>query len=125
MSPSDVEIESAQALEIGSFEDQLARVGVPDPTAEPDPRRAVIGCYLQLLEVASTRGPERRETETPTEYLRRALTDIDASVDPATALTVLFERARYSEAVVNESMRADAISALRALQQVYLSGVSN
>ena len=31
---------------------QLALVTVADPGTEPDPRRAVIGCYLQMLEVA-------------------------------------------------------------------------
>ena len=121
-SESDFESEKAQASELETFGLRLAGLSVPDPTAEPDPRRAVIACYLQLLEVAAKHGPERRETETPTEYLRRALTDTAAAAAPATSLTGLFERARYSDLPVDESMRAGAISALRSLQNAYLVG---
>jgi hypothetical protein len=92
---------------------------------EPDPRRAVIACYLRLLDVAAQHGGQRRETETPAEYLRRVLTATDAAADPATCLTSLFERARYSRRTVDESMRRDAISALRALQLAYVAGAIN
>ena len=119
---SDFEPDSAPATEVEAFGLRLAGVSVPDPAAEPDPRRAVIACYLQLLEVAARHGPERRESETPTEYLRRVLADTDAAASPASTLTGLFERARYSDLPVDESMRADAISALRALQNAYLAG---
>jgi hypothetical protein len=87
---------------------------------ETDPCRAVVSCYLQLLEVAASNGPGRRDAETPTEYLLRALTGNDAPVAPSTLLTGLFERARYSQLPVSESMRSEAISALRALQGAYL-----
>ena len=76
---------------------QLAFVTVADPGTEPDPRRAVIGCYLQMLEVAARHGPERRDSETPTEYLRRMLASTAATATPATSLTRLFDRARYSQ----------------------------
>jgi hypothetical protein len=111
-----------EAEPIGSY---LAALSVQDPTMEPDPRRAVIACYLRLLDVAAQHGGQRRETETPTEYLRRVLTATDAAADPATCLTGLFERARYSRRTVDESMRHDAISALRALQQAYVAGALN
>ena len=51
----------------------LGGLRVADPDAEPDPRRAVIACYLSMLEAAARHGPERLDTETPTEYLRRML----------------------------------------------------
>ena len=57
-----------EAEPIGSY---LAALSVQDPTTEPDPRRAVIACYLRLLDVAARHGAQRREAETPTEYLRR------------------------------------------------------
>lgn len=101
---------------------QLTCLTVADPDAEPDPRRAIIGCYLQMLEVAARHGPERRHTETPTEYLRRMLAATVAAAAPATSLTGLFERARYSEQPVDESMRSDAIAALGALRDDLLVG---
>jgi len=119
---SDFEPEPAPTADVEPFGLRLAGVSVPDPNAEPDPRRAVIACYLQLLEVAASHGPERRQTETPTEYLHRALTHSDAAAAPATSLTGLFERSRYSDLPVDESMRAGAISALRALKDAYLVG---
>jgi hypothetical protein len=103
---------------------RLGELAVPDPSAEPDPRRAVIACYLRLLEVAARLGPERRRDETPTEYLRRALTVTAAATAPATALTALFERARYSRQPMDESMREDAIGSLRALQIELLTWVT-
>jgi hypothetical protein len=45
----------AQRPELEELGMQLAFVTVADPGTEPDPRRAVIGCYLQMLEVAAVR----------------------------------------------------------------------
>ena len=45
----------AQGPELEELGMQLALVTVADPGTEPDPRRAVIGCYLQMLEVAAVR----------------------------------------------------------------------
>jgi len=45
-----------------------------------------------------------------------------AGAVPATALTGLFERARYSERPVDESMRSEAITALAALRDDLLTG---
>jgi len=101
---------------------ELGALSVADPSTEPDPRRAVIGCYLQMLEVAARHGPERRRTETPSEYLRRMLAMTGVSAAPATSLTGLFERARYSERPVGESMRTEAIAALDALRDDLLAG---
>jgi hypothetical protein len=82
----------------------------------------VIGCYLQMLEVAARHGPERRRSETPGEYLHRMLAATTAATAPETSLTGLFERARYSRQPVGESMRSDAIAALDALRSDLLVG---
>ena len=100
----------------------LGGLRVADPDAEPDPRRAVIACYLSMLDAAARHGPERLDTETPTEYLRRMLAMTGAGPVPATSLTELFERARYSERPVDESMRSDAIAALGSLRHDLLAG---
>ena len=42
----------------------------------------MIGCYLQMLEVAARHGPERRRSETPAEYLRRMLATTAAAAAP-------------------------------------------
>ncbi len=127
LSPS-AEIDSEQATappaDLGTLGRELAALSVADPSAEPDPRRAVIGCYLQMLEVAARHGPARRVTETPTEYLRRMLALTGTSEGPATTLTALFELARYSAHVVEESMRSEAIGALSALRNDLLAGAT-
>ena len=112
----------AQRSESEALGMQLALVTVADPGTEPAPRRAVIGCYLQMLEVAARHGPERRDSETPTEYLRRMLASTAATATPAPSLTRLFERARYSQQPVGESMRFDAIAAIEALRNDLLAG---
>jgi len=101
---------------------QLAALNMADPQAEPDPRRAVLACYLALLDIAARCGPERRRCETPAEYLRRALSVTEAAVVPATSLTRLFELARYSNRRVDETMRWEAIGALGALKEALVAG---
>jgi len=120
----DPEEAAARPAEVGTLSRKLAAVSVADPTAEPDPRRAVIGCYLQMLEVAARHGPLRRATETPTEYLRRMLAMTGTRKGPATSLTALFELARYSGHRVDESMRSEAIAALSALRDDLLVGAN-
>ena len=115
-------LRGARSKVLGPLGAQLAGLSVADPTVEPDPRRAVIACYLQLLEVAARHGPERRGAETPTEYLRRVLAVPASAAAPATSLTELFERARYSRQPIDEPMRSDAIAALGALQKSLPAG---
>ena len=117
----DGDAKRAELEELGT---ELALVTVADPSTEPDPRRAVIECYLQMLEVAARSGAERRSSETPAEYLRRILAATAAGRAPAISLTGLFERARYSRQPVGESMRSDAIVALDALRKGLLGAVA-
>jgi hypothetical protein len=118
-----VDDEEAQRPESEELSVQLALVKVADPFCEPDPRRAVIACYRQMLEVAAKHGPERRRSETPTEYLRRMLAVTASAKAPAASLTRLFEQARYSKRPVGESMRSDAIAALDAIRNDLLVAV--
>jgi hypothetical protein len=77
---------------------------------------------MRLLDIASRHGPARRRSETPTEYLRRVLSVTEKAAVPAATLTGLFERARYSRRPVDESMRAQAVAALAALQDELYEG---
>ena len=61
-------------------------------------------------------GTPRAASETPQEFLRRALTDAGAGAAPARRLTDLFEQARFSTHPVDHDMRADASHALRAVR---------
>ena len=123
-SEADGAVTAAADSGLRALGSQLALLDVADPSTEPDPRRAVVACYLALLDVAGRCGPERRCSETPAEYLRRALSVSEAAALPATVLTRLFERARYSRAHVDETMRSDAIGALGSLKEALLAGAA-
>jgi hypothetical protein len=115
--PAAASDDEAKRPELEALGTLLAEVTVEGPETEPDPRRAVVACYLRMLEVGARHGPERRDSETPAEYLRRMLAATATAIAPATSLTGLFERARYSEQPVDESMRSGAIAALGALRR--------
>jgi len=94
----------------------LATVRVPDPEEETDPRRAVVAAYLAMTHAAADAGAERRGHETPAEFLRRLLATLGTSQEAACRLTALFETARYSSKPFAETLRFDAINALRTVQ---------
>jgi Domain of unknown function (DUF4129) len=90
----------------------LQEVTVPDPRAEPDPRRAVIAAWLSMTEAIGAQWRPRDPSEAPFEYLAAALTG--AGVKPASAhrLTTLFETARWGGRPVGEDVRTEAVAAL-------------
>lgn len=94
----------------------LAEVHVGDPEEEPDPRRAVVSAYVAMNHAAARAGAERGSHETASEFLQRLLDSLGASHDAARRLTSLFESARYSTAPFEETLRIDAIHALRQVQ---------
>ncbi len=94
----------------------LATVRVADPEEETDPRRAVVAAYVAMTQAAAEAGAERRSDETPAEFLRRLLSSLGASHEAARRLTYLFETARYSTRPFEETLRFDAIAALRQIQ---------
>jgi hypothetical protein len=102
----------------------LATVCVPDPEEETDPRRAVVAAYVAMTHAAADAGAERRGAETPSEFLQRLLAALGASQDAARRLTFLFETARYSSKPFGETLRADAIGALRQVQDELASSAS-
>jgi len=100
-----------------SLAQSLATVRVPDPEEETDPRKAVVAAYLAMTHVAAEAGAERRAHETPAEFLQRLLSSLGSSGGAARRLTFLFETARYSSKPVQETLRSDAIDALRRVQE--------
>ena len=65
---------------------------------------------------AAAAGARRRGDETPSEFLQRLLDSLGASHEAARRLTSLFETARYSTKVFEETRRSDAIEALRQIR---------
>ncbi len=60
------------------------------------PRQRILRYYLNVLQQAETKGPARRQAETPYEYepeLRQSLPDVEADIHD---ITEVFVRARYS-----------------------------
>jgi hypothetical protein len=99
----------------------LLDASLDDLRREPDPRRAVVAAYARMERRLAARGFARRPAETPTEYLRRALSagpsgERTVGVDPLRELTELAELARFSAAPIDEAMRARAIAALERLR---------
>lgn len=83
---------------------------------ELDPRQSVIAAYATMELTLAAHGIPRAPAEAPLEYLARALVGLRVSAGSATALTELFERARFSQHAVDEAMKEDAVRALAAVR---------
>ena len=91
---------------------EAVEVGIDELQAEPDPRRAVIRAYAGMEGSLSGRGVRRNPTEAPFEYLARVLVNGGAPRPAATHLTELFEQARFSQHVIGDGLKAEALDAL-------------
>ncbi len=83
---------------------------------ETDVRKAVIACYARMERAFSGVGLERARSEVPYAYLARVLGSLRVPDEAAEQLTRLFEEAKFSQHVVDETMRNDAINCLLALR---------
>ncbi|OBI74329.1 DUF4129 domain-containing protein [Mycobacterium sp. E740] len=94
----------ARAAEVG-----LAEIG--DLSREP--REAIIACYAAMeRELTRVPGAAPQAYDTPTEVLARAVASGALRSDSATELVDLFEEARFSPHVMNESHRDAAVQVL-------------
>ena len=96
--------------------DRAVGAGIDDLETEQDPRRAVIKAYARMETALAVDGLPREPSETPLEFLSRALLRLRVSTHAVTRLTSLFERARFSHHEVDEPMRREAIDALSELR---------
>jgi Domain of unknown function (DUF4129) len=94
----------------------LQAVGLDELRTEPDPRRAVIRAYAAMGALLGLSGLPRRPSETPFEFLARALVGLGASGVAARRLTELFERAEFSDHPITAGFKDEAIDAVSALQ---------
>ena len=88
-----------------------------DLRAETDPRRAVIAAYARLERAVAAYGLPRRPAEAPLEYLARMLVELSVSRPAVQQLTLLFERAKFSQHEVGIEMKEQAIVALQQVQE--------
>jgi hypothetical protein len=86
--------------------------GIEDLRSIRDPRAAVIACYARMERFFRAEGLRRRPSDTPLEFIARALRAHKVDGPSPVGLTRLFERARFSDHPVDEAMRADALAAL-------------
>jgi Domain of unknown function (DUF4129) len=93
------------------------------PLRDPaDPRAAVIEAYARMEQVLAGRALGRRAAEAPREYLRRVLGQRGAPERSLSALTALFEEARFSRHPIPESASRDAAAELRAVRAALAAG---
>ena len=89
---------------------------------DPEPRAAIIGCYAAMERSLADAGSPPRMADTPAEVLSRATTSGLVRSAPATTLTGLFRRARYSSHPMTEADRTAAIDALAPVRADLGSG---
>lgn len=103
----------------GSLAEALADVleeTLDDLRAERDPRRAVIAAYARLERTLAAFGLPRRPSEAPLEYLERVLGELSVTAPSVRRLTMLFERAKFSQHEIGPQMKDEAIVALQTIQ---------
>ena len=89
------------------LDDTLA--GLEDET---DPRRSVIAAWIRMEGGLGAAGLPRRPAEAPLEYVGRVLESANVRPESIRRLADLFERAKFSQHAIDESMRAEAIEAV-------------
>lgn len=86
-----------------------------DLDAWPDPREAVIACYVRMERALAEAGSPRHPTESPLELLRRVLSEQHVPEPDVRRLTDLFTEARFSGHAVTDEMRSAARRSLNAV----------
>jgi len=81
-----------------------------------DPRRAVIACWVRLEQAAAAAGTPRQAGDTSTDLVVRLLDEQRVDRRVLDAFAGIFRAARYATHEVDETMRSQAISALRQLR---------
>ncbi|MFL5979702.1 MAG: DUF4129 domain-containing protein [Gaiellaceae bacterium] len=96
--------------------DEVLADTLDDLRAERDPRRAVIAAFARMEKTFAAHRVAREASETPREYVERALDRLGVSVSSVRQLTSLYERAKFSRLAIDDSMKRDAIDALAGLR---------
>jgi hypothetical protein len=95
---------------------EVVEESIDDLRADPDARRAIIGCYRKFERVAADSRLARRPWWTPMEFMREALRGLPAPPSAVRTLTGLFELARFSHHALGPRERDLAIEALLSIK---------
>jgi hypothetical protein len=95
---------------------EVVEESVDDLRTDPDPRRAIMGCYRKFERVAADSRLARRPWWTPAEFMAEALRGLPAPPTAVATLTSLFELARFSHHALGGRERDLAIEALLAIK---------
>ena len=77
----------------------------------------MIAAYATMERLLAGAGSPRRPADAPTEHLERSLLLLGSGRASARRLTELFERARFSNQVIDEQVRRSAFEALAAVRR--------
>lgn len=78
-------------------------------------RNAIVGCWLRLESAVSDSGFEQDPADTTAEFTEKVLTGFDVDRTALEQLSSLYREARFSTHQMDETRRADAITALDAV----------
>lgn len=105
-------IEALPSLPEDLLETADARLGL---LQEGSPRNAIVACWVDLEESATSAGLPRRPAETSAEFTVRVLRTWDVAPDAMGRLAELYREARHSRHQLTEQHRAEAVSRLEAI----------
>jgi len=106
----------AQEAALSAALDEVLADTLDDLRAEKSPRRAVIRAFARMEKTFAAHNVQREPSETPREYVERALDRLGVSSASVRQLTKLYERAKFSRLEIDERMKADAIDALAGVR---------
>lgn len=90
---------------------------------EGSPRNAVVACWIRLEEMATSQGLPRHESDTPAEFVARALDAYRLDRVALERLADLYREARFSEHPLTEEHRTRARTCLERLVEEVRRGV--
>jgi uncharacterized protein DUF4129 len=106
----------AQEAALSAALDEVLADTLDDLRAEKSPRRAVIRAFARMEKTFAAHNVQREPSETPREYVERALDRLGVSSASVRQLTKLYERAKFSRLEIDEGMKTDAIAALAGVR---------
>lgn len=84
---------------------------IVDLPEDGDPRATVLAAYVRMTDALAEHAIPRAPSDTPLEFLARALAALDASADAIRRLTDLLEVAMFSTRTIDRAMANQAVAA--------------
>lgn len=95
---------------------EAVRETIADLELGGDVRTTILACFQRFCSLLGMRGLRDQDAMTPREIEDAAIRKLRVKADDASALTALFEEARYSEHPLGEPARDRALRSLRAIR---------